>query len=119
MCNALTPCYEFFNAGTKQRAATKKGSPSVEFVWKTHDFQTRCKTLSLDPLTCKNYCNDVVAPRPCTGGLKVDFNPKLHHSLPRLRACLLYKPSWFVSCSTVVRIILHPMCSFIAMCRNL
>ena len=54
--------------------------------------------ISLDPLACKNYCNDVVAPRPCTGGLKVDFNPKLLHSHPRLRACLLCKPSWFVSC---------------------
>ena len=71
-------------------------------AWKncleTHDCQTRCKTLSLDPLSCKYYCTDVVAPRPCTGGLNVD--PTLKFIILSLAFGLVCsaKPSWFVSC---------------------
>ena len=39
-------------------------------VCKTHDWKSCRKTLGLDPLACKYYSTDVVAPRPCTGGLK-------------------------------------------------
>ena len=33
----------------------------------------------------------MVAPRPCTGDLNRWLNPRNHHFLPRLRACLLCK----------------------------